>query len=416
MGACEKRFLFIASAVLSTLAFFLLCVAISGDKWVYCFEKMSENPDNRTERYRNYYMGLWYVCENEHVVSADMNADNRWGIILARDVPFDCWNIPYFISDDAFDTGNTLSMIQKSIRKSTMFPFLSLAVLAMGAVVTLCGHCKNKGKKPLNFFSGIVFVCAGLLNLCGVIVFIASVTEEVGHKARQPRDDPALRYSYGWSIALSAFSFSLMEFAGAMFVYIYIKRFKMSFEKKQEHLKMVVEGSRSPPLLPPPPPPFSSRADRVDPNPNYEMTNFDGTIGGKPVVFKSGYMSCHGDRQASASASSSPGNYHPYHQRATSIVSRSLSRSQDFLNTLEGGRYDRYEPSSRHASLSRGYRLEDRPESRLDRLDDRMHRLEGPVDADYKFVSREVSRNTLSTNADYTKDFSYDTLHRTTPI
>ena len=86
------------------------------------------------------------------------------------------------------------------------------------------GHCKNKGKKPLNFFSGIVFVSAGLLNLCGIIVYVAHVTEEVGHKARQPRDDPALRYRYGWCVAFSAFSFSLMEFAGAMFVYVYIKR------------------------------------------------------------------------------------------------------------------------------------------------------------------------------------------------
>ena len=73
MGACDKRFMFMTSALLSITAFISLCVALSGDKWLYCLEKISEDPDNRTERYRNFYMGLWYVCKQSQVVSADLN-------------------------------------------------------------------------------------------------------------------------------------------------------------------------------------------------------------------------------------------------------------------------------------------------------------------------------------------------------
>ena len=63
------------------------------------------------------------------------------------------------------------------------------------------------------------------------------MTEEVGHKSQAPRDDPILKYSYGFSLLLSAIAFALMEFAGAMFVYIYIKRYKKSFSKKHERKK-----------------------------------------------------------------------------------------------------------------------------------------------------------------------------------
>ena len=197
----------------------------------------------------------------------------------------------------------------------------------------------------MNFFSGIVFVSAGLLNLCGIIVYVAHVTEEVGHKARQPRDDPALRYRYGWCVALSAFSFSLMEFAGAMFVYVYIKRFKSSFEKKQQNAAStnpqlagancasgagggIIGGGGgggsggNGPLLPPPPPPFPSNlraGDRLDEDPDYHNTTMDSSVGlgAKLMPSVGGGGAYHNlpssDRHVtSASASSSPGggNYH----------------------------------------------------------------------------------------------------------
>ena len=272
----------------------------------------------------------------------------------------------------------------------------------------------------MNFFSGIVFVSAGLLNLCGIIVYVAHVTEEVGHKARQPRDDPALRYRYGWCVALSAFSFSLMEFAGAMFVYVYIKRFKSSFEKKQQTATAANPkvgncsggggGGGNGPLLPPPPPPFPTNlrpGERLDEDPDYHDTTIDSSLGVSGVASKlmppvgSGGAAYHNlpsvDRHVpSASASSSPGGGN-YHLQRTA-TNRSLSRSQDFLNSLDAR--ERGYIDSRHASLTRG------GSSGGGLLSS----------ADYNLVSREISRNTLSTTADYNKDFSYDTLHRTTPI
>ena len=140
MGAFDKRFMFLTSALFSITAFFSLCVALAGDKWLYCLEKMSEDPDNRTELYRNFYMGLWYICTQDQVVSADVNHEVRWDLILSRETSYECENIPYFTDEDDFDTGNILSMMMKSTRKSTMFPFLSLFTLAIGAGVTLCGE------------------------------------------------------------------------------------------------------------------------------------------------------------------------------------------------------------------------------------------------------------------------------------
>ena len=74
------------------------------------------------------------------MVSADLNHEIRWDVIRNRRTPFKCENIPYFTDDDSFDSGNTLSMMMKSTRKSTLFPFLSLLTLAVGAGVTLCGE------------------------------------------------------------------------------------------------------------------------------------------------------------------------------------------------------------------------------------------------------------------------------------
>ena len=278
-----------------------------------------------------------------------------------------------------------------------------------------------------------MFVSAGLLNLCGIIVYVAHVTEETGHKARQPRDDPALRYSYGWCVAFSAFSFSLMEFAGAMFVYVYIKRFKSSFEKKQQSSaasaaagpKIIDNCGGNGPLLPPPPPPFPVNlrpGERMDEDPDYHDATLDSSLGvasgGSKLMSSSAFKSAGSGGgyhnlppvdnrfQTSASASSSPGggNYHNQRGGGGGVNNRSLSRSQDFLNSLDarerrvgGGGGGGYE--SRHASLTRGSGGAGLMSS-----------------AEYNFVSREISRNTLSTTADYNKDYSYDTLHRTTPI
>ena len=173
MGYYEKRFLFIQSAVLSVGAFVILAIALVTDSWLFTLEKVGEDVLNKTEIYRNSYQGIWRVCSFKTLVKSSYPAEKRWKYVLSLDEPYNCQLISYSKPDDDFDPSNILDMIQKNARKATAFPFLSLAVLCFGSVVTTVGHCRNIGKKPLNFFSGIVFVSAGLLNLVGLVVFIA---------------------------------------------------------------------------------------------------------------------------------------------------------------------------------------------------------------------------------------------------
>ena len=178
MGYYEKKFLFIQSAVLSVSAFIILAIALVTDSWLFTLEKIGEDVLNKTETYRNSYQGIWRVCSFSTLVKSSFPVEKRWKYVRNLDIPYHCQLISYSKPDDDFDPSDILEMIQKSTRKATAFPFLSLAVLCIGSVVTTVGHCRNIGKKPLNFFSGIVFVSAGLLNLIGLVVFIARLISE----------------------------------------------------------------------------------------------------------------------------------------------------------------------------------------------------------------------------------------------
>ncbi|KAK2161608.1 hypothetical protein NP493_1571g00025 [Ridgeia piscesae] len=129
------------------------------------------------------------------------------------------------------------------MRRSTLFPVISLIILLVGEVFCFLGHCNHR-KKINTFVSGILFVVGGLVILVGIILFIGAITEEVGNKSKSGMDEPRFVYRYGSSFILTISSFIISELTGVLSVYLYISRYKHAYRKKQEHMAMIDANER----------------------------------------------------------------------------------------------------------------------------------------------------------------------------
>lgn len=78
---------------------------------------------------------------------------------------------------------------------------------------------------------------AGLCTLVGIILYIGSITEEVGNKPRATIEEPKFIYTYGSSFIMAVGSFILTELSGVFAVYLYITKHKHSQRKKLHALK-----------------------------------------------------------------------------------------------------------------------------------------------------------------------------------
>ncbi|ESO87433.1 hypothetical protein LOTGIDRAFT_64100, partial [Lottia gigantea] len=180
------RFLTVMTSFCSGAAFGLLCIAVGTDYWLYTKEKTAEADFNNTVRYKSVYSGLWRVCRMKGRL---MGADKF---------------VEPFIS--------LLCEILLNIRRATTFPLVSLLILLIGGILSLGSHCKsNGGRKILTFVCGILFVLAGLCTLVGIILYIGSITEEVGNKAHASIEKPKFIYFYGPSFMMAVGSFILTE-------------------------------------------------------------------------------------------------------------------------------------------------------------------------------------------------------------
>ena len=74
---------------------------------------------------------------------------------------------------------------------------------------------------------------SGLCTLVGIILYIGSITEEVGNKPKVSLEDQQFIYYYGSSFMMAVGSFALTEMSGVFSVYLYITRYKHSQRKKR---------------------------------------------------------------------------------------------------------------------------------------------------------------------------------------
>ncbi|GFS01880.1 voltage-dependent calcium channel gamma-5 subunit [Elysia marginata] len=77
----------------------------------------------------------------------------------------------------------------------------------------------------------------GLCTLVGVILYISSITGEVGNKPQASIEEPKFIYDYGSSFFMAVGSFILTELSGVLSVYLYISKYKQSQRAKHLMLK-----------------------------------------------------------------------------------------------------------------------------------------------------------------------------------
>jgi hypothetical protein len=80
----------------------------------------------------------------------------------------------------------------------------------------------------------------------GIILYIGSITEEVGNKPRASIEEPKFVYYYGSSFIMAVGSFVLTELSGVFAVYLYITRHKQAHRKKMQALKVQQYNDRGP--------------------------------------------------------------------------------------------------------------------------------------------------------------------------
>ncbi|KAI8794034.1 voltage-dependent calcium channel gamma-8 subunit [Biomphalaria glabrata] len=77
----------------------------------------------------------------------------------------------------------------------------------------------------------------GLCTLVGIILYIGSITGEVGNKPRASVEEPRFIYDYGSSFFMAVGSFVLTELSGVFSVYLYISKHKHSQRVKRLAIK-----------------------------------------------------------------------------------------------------------------------------------------------------------------------------------
>lgn len=198
-------------------AFGLLCIAVATDYWLYTSERVVDSSYNTSAIYKRTYSGLWRKCEH-----TDGSSD-----------PVRCQYIEYFSGNNERDGLPPTDAILLSMKTSTVFPLTSLFVLLVGGVICFVGHC-NTRRNRLTFFGGILFVLAGLSSLIGIILYIGSITQEVGNKPKATVETPRFVYNYGSSFMMAVGSFALTELSGVLSVYLYMSRHRHIQRKKQQ--------------------------------------------------------------------------------------------------------------------------------------------------------------------------------------
>ncbi|XP_052831847.1 voltage-dependent calcium channel gamma-5 subunit-like [Octopus bimaculoides] len=218
MDACgKKRLLMVMTSGCAGAAFGLLCIAVATDYWLFTSERIQDASYNTSAIYKRTYSGLWRKCERTDFT----------------DQPVRCRYIEYFTGESDRDGLAPTDAILLSMKTSTIFPLASLLVLLVGGIICFVGHC-NTRRNRLTFFGGILFVLAGLSSLIGIILYIGSITQEVGNKPKASVETPAFIYNYGSSFMMAVGSFALTELSGVLSVYLYISRHRHIQRKKQQ--------------------------------------------------------------------------------------------------------------------------------------------------------------------------------------
>ncbi|XP_077526853.1 stargazin-like protein [Haemaphysalis longicornis] len=347
-----------ASALASLVA---NAIALCSNSWLHSTELMP-NPfyngsGDREQLAKNTVSGLWKMCFNEPGKS-DMH----------------CVLIDYFPKEEYSPDPNDSTMaIPYAVKRASAFILISALVLVVGELLCFLGHLFRRGR-VLTFAGGIAFILSGLMILVGMVIYISTFKAEVGSKLRPKSSfqEPLFTYSYGYSFLLAVTGLMSCELAGTFSIFLCIQRYQQQLKKKLDRLKPVdhLPGCRR----------YQQPLQRHS------------SVGPSQRLLPSGH----------SSSSSPPGLHH--HARSSS------ARRHHQHAVSEPGSLA-FEPPSPPPRLHH----HGRP---------RLPASESMRDLSYYNFppfSRDTTCNTVSTTADnltreYSREFSFETLRRTTPV
>ncbi|KAM7296889.1 putative voltage-dependent calcium channel [Ixodes scapularis] len=295
-----------------------------------------------------------------------------------------CVLIDYFPKEEYSPDPNDSTMaIPYAVKRASAFILISALVLLVGELLCFLGHLFRRGR-VLTFAGGIAFILSGLMILVGMVIYISTFKAEVGSKLRPKSSfqEPLFTYSYGYSFLLAVTGLMSCELAGTFSIFLCIHRYQQQLKKKLERHKP------------------------VDHLPGCRRYN-------QPLSSSSSSTRHHHHRTGSG------------HQHHTSSSSPSCSMSRSAGPSRRGRGVGTgsepglvFEPSASPPPPPRhvlGRRASPPPHLPMS---ESMRDL-----SYYNFppFSRDTTCNTVSTTADnltreYSREFSFETLRRTTPV
>ncbi|KAL3174596.1 hypothetical protein MRX96_001051 [Rhipicephalus microplus] len=152
-----------------------------------------------------------------------------------------CVMIDYFPKEEYSPDPNDSTMaIPYAVKRASAFILISALVLVVGELLCFLGHLFRRGR-VLTFAGGIAFILSGLMILVGMVIYISTFKAEVGSKLRPKSSfqEPLFTYSYGYSFLLAVTGLMSCELAGTFSIFLCIQRYQQQLRKKLDRLKPV---------------------------------------------------------------------------------------------------------------------------------------------------------------------------------
>ncbi|GAB6022811.1 hypothetical protein CHUAL_006909 [Chamberlinius hualienensis] len=353
-----SRVLWIFTPVTSTMALLLFTVAIFTNQWLHSEEKIKVELNASSIN----------QPEEKDILLPKFTVSGLWTLCYTEpgQSEMHCINIDYFpVKEYSPDPADSTMAIPYAVTRAAIFYFISIVLLLFGEISCIFGHCFNC-RRIFIFISGCTFITTGLTILAGLVIYISTFKSEVGAKLQEQSSfqPPLFTYTYGFSFLLVVACFLASELSGTSAIFLYIRLCRKHWS--------------------------------ID-------------------ILKYGHQ-CQTNAPTTSSYSRSSGSrfFDYYLSRENSprpSMVRSLIGFHTLPNTRGGGTttalFDENQLANVHGFGCPAYRSESMRELSYYSL---------------PLTSRDITCNTLSTtvdiNRDYStsRDFSYDTLRRTTPV
>ncbi|KAL7077771.1 hypothetical protein ACQ4LE_003493 [Meloidogyne hapla] len=164
-------------------------------------ETEEQNPPTY---FKNATLGPWLFC---------------WSDPLT---PFHCTKIDVFAFDDPSDV---TTAVELSVRRCAPFIVAGCCMDSLGMLSVCICLARRRPYKTL-LFATVTNIFTGLVNFTCIIVYITSVSKEVGNKIYKASriDDSLFHYSYGFSFIMLKISFLCTELTALLCVVVFMAK------------------------------------------------------------------------------------------------------------------------------------------------------------------------------------------------